>query len=181
VRPEVVRPEVVQPVGVQPVGVQPVVVQPVGVQPVEAQPVVVQPMAPPGVSTVVRLVTDPAVGPLISLRLGGPAADLLADPLTRTLPLTDLDAADLVAGIRGASLLDGADVLALRDVLLRVARLAEELPELAEVRLDPVLVGARGVVVLHGGVRLLPAEADPERGPRQLTGRGGAAHLRGRA
>ena len=139
--------------------------------------VVVQPMAPPGVSTVVRLRTDPAVGPLVSLRLGGVAADLLADPLTRTLPLTDLDAADLVAGIRGAMLLQGTDTAALTDALLRVARLAEEVPDAAEVLLDPVLVGARGVVVLHGGVRLLPAELDPERGPRRLTGRG-AAHLR---
>ena len=101
-------------------------------------------MAPPGVSTVVRLVTDPAVGPLLSLRLGGVAADLLADPLTRTLPLTDLDAADLVAGIRGALAAEGTDTAALQDVLLRVARLAEEVPDVAEVLLDPVLVGRRG-------------------------------------
>ena len=139
--------------------------------------VLVQPMALPGVSTVVRLLTDPAVGPLVSLRLGGVAADLLADPLTRTLPLTDLDAAELVTGIRGAALLTGADTAALQDVLLRVARLAEEVPDVAEVVLDPVLVGERGVVVLHGGVRLLPAEVDPERGPRRLLARG-AAYLR---
>ncbi len=137
----------------------------------------VQPMAPPGVSTVVRLVTDPAVGPLVSLRLGGVAADLLADPLTRTLPLTDLDAADLVREIRGAQLLQGTDTAALQDVLLRVARLAEEVPALAEVLLDPVLVGDRGTVVLHAGVRLLPAGVDPERGPRRLTAQG-PAHLR---
>ena len=139
--------------------------------------VLVQPMARPGVSTVVRLVSDPAVGPLVSLRLGGVAADLLADPLTRTLPLTDLDAADLVTGIRGASLLGGTDVGALQDLLLRVARLAEEVPDLAELLLDPVLVGERGVTVLHAGARLLPAEQDPERGPRRLVGQG-AAHLR---
>ena len=144
---------------------------------VQGGDVLVQPMALPGVSTVVRLRSDPAVGPLVSLRLGGVAADLLADPLTRTLPLTDLDAADLVGGIRGAQLLEGTDTGALQDVLLRVARLGEEVPDVAEVLLDPVLVGARGVVVLHAGVRLLPAGLDPERGPRQLTGRG-AAHLR---
>ena len=144
---------------------------------VSGGPVIVQPMAPAGVSTVVRLWTDPAVGPLVSLRLGGVAADLLADPLSRTLPLTDLDAADLVAGIRGAALLQGTDTAALQEVLLRLARLAEEVPDVAEVLLDPVLVGERGVVVLHGGVRLLPAELDPERGPRRLTAEG-PAHLR---
>jgi acyl-CoA synthetase (NDP forming) len=144
---------------------------------VQGGAVLVQPMATPGVSTVVRLVTDPAVGALVSLRLGGVAADLLADPRTRTLPLTDLDAADLVTSIRGASLLEGTATGALQDVLLRVARLAEEVPDVAEVLLDPVLVGEHGVVVLHAGVRLLPAEVDPERGPRRLVGRG-AAHLR---
>jgi acetyltransferase len=137
----------------------------------------VQQMAPTGVSTVVRMVQDPAVGPLLSLRLGGVAADLLADPLTRGLPLTDLDAADLVSSIRGASLLEGHDTAALEDVLHRVARLAEDLPEVAEVLLDPVLVGASGVTLLHAGVRLLPPEIDPERLPRRLVGES-AAHLR---
>ncbi|HWG94533.1 MAG TPA: GNAT family N-acetyltransferase [Mycobacteriales bacterium] len=130
---------------------------------------IVQPMAPGGVSTVVRLVEDPAVGPLVSLRLGGVAADLLADPVTRTAPLTDVEAEELVQAVRGVSLLRGTDVVALEDVLLRLARLAEEVGEVAEVLLDPVLVGARGVVVLHAGVRLLPPGADPELGPRRLV------------
>ncbi|MGB8650285.1 MAG: GNAT family N-acetyltransferase [Mycobacteriales bacterium] len=128
----------------------------------------VQPMAPSGVSTVVRLVQDPAAGPLLSLRLGGVAADLLADPLVRTLPLTDRDAADLVRSIRGASLLEGFDTGALEDVLHRVARMAEDLPEVAEVLLDPVLVGRSGVTLLHAGVRLLPPGLDPERLARRL-------------
>jgi acetyltransferase len=128
----------------------------------------VQPMAPGGVSTVVRLVDDPAVGPLVSLRLGGVAADLLADPVTRTAPLTDVEAERLVSAVRGVTLLRGTDVRALEDVLLRVARLAEEVPEVAEVLLDPVLVGERGVTVLHAGVRLLPPGVDPELGPRRL-------------
>ena len=62
-------------------------------------------------------------------------------------------------------------------MLLRVARLAEEVPDVAELQLDPVLVGVDGVTVLNAGVRLLPAGVDPERGPRRLVGRG-AAHLR---
>jgi acyl-CoA synthetase (NDP forming)/GNAT superfamily N-acetyltransferase len=137
-------------------------------------PLYVQPMAPPGVSTVVRLVQDPSAGPLLSLRLGGVAVDLLVDPVTRTLPLTDLDAAELVRSIRGAELLTGerggavSDTAALEDLLLRVARLGEDLPEVAELVLDPVLVQRRGVVPLHAGVRLLAPSVDPERGPRRL-------------
>jgi acyl-CoA synthetase (NDP forming)/GNAT superfamily N-acetyltransferase len=130
---------------------------------------IVQPMAPGGVSTVVRLVDDRAVGPLVSLRLGGVAADLLADPVTRTAPLTDAEAEEIVHAIRGAALLRGTDTDALADVLLRLARLSEDVPEVAEVLLDPVLVGERGVTVLHAGVRLLPPGVDPEVGPRRLV------------
>ena len=137
----------------------------------------VQPMAPPGVSTVVRLVQDASVGPLISLRLGGVAADLLADPVVRTLPLTDLDAAELVQSIRGFALLAGHDTAALEDVLHRVARIGEDLPEVAEVLMDPVLVHRSGVTLLHAGVRLLPPAANPEDFARRLVGTG-AAHLR---
>ena len=140
-------------------------------------PLLVQPMAPTGVSTVVRLVHDQAVGPLLSVRLGGVAADLLADPVVRTLPLTDRDAAEMVGAFRGAELLQGADTEALARLLHALARLAEDLPEVAEVLLDPVLVGRSGVTVLHAGVRLLPPEQDPEAGPRRLTGHG-AEHLR---
>ncbi len=139
---------------------------------------VVQPMAPAGVSTVVRMTQDPAIGPLLSLRLGGAVADLLVDPLARALPITDRDAAEMVRGIRGAVLLVGgagtpaADTAALEDVLHRLARLAEEVPAVAEVLLDPVLVGRPGVVLLHAGVRLLPPGTDPESLPRRMTGSG---------
>jgi acyl-CoA synthetase (NDP forming)/RimJ/RimL family protein N-acetyltransferase len=136
----------------------------------------VQPMALPGVSAVVRLVQDPTAGPLLSLRLGGVAVDLLVDPVTRTLPLTDRDAAELVRSIRGSALLTGrtgaapVDVEALEDLLLRVARLGEELPQVAELVLDPVLVQRRGLVPLHAGLRLLPPGSDPDRGARRLSG-----------
>ena len=132
----------------------------------------VQPMAAPGVSTVVRLVQDPSAGPLLSLRLGGVALDLLVDPVTRTLPLTDRDAAGLVRAVRGSELMTGergtGDVAALEELLLRVAALADLLPQVAELVLDPVLVQRRGAVPLHAGVRLLPPGSDPERGPRRL-------------
>ncbi|MCW2716138.1 MAG: CoA-binding domain protein [Frankiales bacterium] len=137
-------------------------------------PLYVQPMSPPGVSTVVRLVQDPSAGPLLSLRLGGVAVDLLVDPVTRTLPLTDRDAAALVGSIRGHQLLTGvpgsapADVAALEDLLLRVAQVGEALPEVAELLLDPVLVKRQGVAPLHVGLRLQEPGVDSERGPRRL-------------
>jgi acyl-CoA synthetase (NDP forming)/GNAT superfamily N-acetyltransferase len=144
-------------------------------------PVIVQEMAAPGVATVVEIVDDPSFGALVSFGLGGVATDLLSDRAYRTLPLTDLDAAELVRAPRAWPLLDGyrgaepADVGALEDLLLRVARLAEDLPEVLELTLDPVIVGpknpwhgGRSLVVAGGTVRVGPVTARVEPGPRRM-------------
>jgi acyl-CoA synthetase (NDP forming) len=70
-------------------------------------PMIVQEMAAPGVATVVEILDDPSFGALVSFGLGGVATDLLGDRAYRTLPLTDLDAAELVREPRAWPLLDG--------------------------------------------------------------------------
>ena len=149
-------------------------------------PVIVQEMAAPGVATVVEIVDDPSFGALVSFGLGGVATDLLGDRAYRTLPLTDLDAAELVRAPRAWPLLDGyrgsepVDVAALEDLLLRVARLADDLPEVLRLRLEPVIVGpgrpvARRPVAgrrrRHGARSGRPtARVDP--GPRRMRSPG---------
>jgi hypothetical protein len=73
--------------------------------------------------------------------------------------LTDVDAEELVDGPAAvrAALADGHhDAAALRDVVLRLAALADAVPELAEAELDPVLVGEGGVTIGGARVRLAP-------------------------
>jgi acyl-CoA synthetase (NDP forming) len=126
-------------------------------------PVIVQEMAAPGVPTVVGVVDDPSFGALVSFGVGGVATDLLGDRAYRALPLTDLDAAELVRAPRAWPLLDGyrgsepVDVAALEDLLLRVARLADDLPEVLGLSLDPVIVGP--AEAWHGGPSLVVAGA----------------------
>lgn len=144
-------------------------------------PVIVQEMAAPGVATVVEVVDDPSFGALVSFGVGGVATDLLGDRAYRALPLTDLDAAELVRAPRAWPLLDGyrgsepVDVAALEDLLLRVARLADDLPEVLGLTLDPVLVGpahpwhgGRSLVVAGGTVRVGPPTARLAPGPRRM-------------
>jgi acyl-CoA synthetase (NDP forming) len=135
---------------------------------------VVQPMAPPGVATVIASREDPAFGPLVSFGLGGVATDLLADRAWRAVPLTDSDASELVREPRAAPLLFGyqgaapVDVAGVEDALLRVARLADDLPEVAELELNPVVAAGEGVAVLAADVRVAPpSRADV--GPRRMT------------
>ena len=133
--------------------------------PQDADRLVVQRMAPPGVACMIRTVEDPLFGPVVSFGLGGDASELLGDVAHRIPPLTDVDIADLVRSIRAAPKLFGhhgaapADVPALEDLLGRVACLADELPEIAELELNPVVVSTQGLAVLGATVRLArPAE-----------------------
>jgi acyl-CoA synthetase (NDP forming)/GNAT superfamily N-acetyltransferase len=144
-------------------------------------PVIVQEMAAPAVATVVEIVDDPSFGALVGFGLGGVATDLLGDRAYRTLPLTDLDAAELVRAPRAWPLLDGyrgsepVDVAALENLLLRVARLADDLPEVLRLRLEPVLVGPHhpwhggaSLVVAGGTCAVGPPTARVDPGPRRM-------------
>ncbi|GAA3440943.1 bifunctional GNAT family N-acetyltransferase/acetate--CoA ligase family protein [Planomonospora venezuelensis] len=137
----------------------------------------VQRMVPqPAVPTVVSVVEDPAVGAVVSFGLGEVTARLLRDVAYRLAPLTREDAAALVESPRAAPLLFGeygyppVAVEALEDLLVRVGRLADDLPEVARLDLDPVLVGESGVIVLGArAVLSSPAGPRPDDGPRRLS------------
>jgi acetyl coenzyme A synthetase (ADP forming)-like protein len=137
--------------------------------------VVVQPMAPAGIETIVGLVEDPSFGPLVMFGLGGTATEVLGDRALSLVPLTRREALALVGSLRSARLLTGyrgtpaADIDALADVLCRVARLAEDLPEIVEMDLNPVLAGPHGCKVLDCKVRVhARAGREPELRRRQL-------------
>ncbi|MGN8245382.1 GNAT family N-acetyltransferase [Cellulomonas soli] len=127
-------------------------------------PLEVQAMAPHGSSCVIRSVEDPLFGPVISFGLAGDASDLLGDVTYGVPPLTDVDVAELVRAARAAPRLFGyrglpaLDVDALEDVIARVSVLADALPELRSLELNPVVVSEQGAVVL--GARASLAHAD---------------------
>jgi acyl-CoA synthetase (NDP forming) len=105
---------------------------------------------------------DQMFGPLVVFGLGGPATEVLADQAARLAPLTEADADTLINSIRSAALLHGhrgapaADLAALRGVLLRVSRLTEDLPEITELDLNPVIAGPEGAITLDARIRVVP-------------------------
>lgn len=137
----------------------------------------VQRMAPqPAVPTVVGVVEDRAFGPVVSFGLGEVTARLLLDQGFRLAPLTGEDAAALVRSVRAAPLLFGqygyppVAVPALEELLVRVGRLANDLPEVARLDLDQVLVGESEVLVLGARATLrTPAGPRLDGGPRRLS------------
>jgi acyl-CoA synthetase (NDP forming) len=125
-------------------------------------PLLVQPLVRGGVELLVGAVEDPVFGPLVALGPGGTLAELIGAAAFRLAPLTDADADELVetekvgrllAGYRGAP---PADLRSVTDLLLRVGRLVDDVPELAELDLNPVIAGPQGCVAVDARVRVSP-------------------------
>jgi len=125
--------------------------------------VLVQPMLSGGTEVMVGVTHDPLFGPLIAFGLGGIHVEILGDVKFRITPLTDRDAARLVREIKGYRLLQGyrghpaADVEAIEEVLLRLSRLVEEIPEIGELDLNPIfaLPPGQGCRIVDARIRVV--------------------------
>ncbi len=130
--------------------------------------ILVQPMITGGTELIIRVADDHMFGPLVVFGLGGVATKVHGDHAARLTPLTDTDADELIHSIRSAPLLLGlrgaaaADLDALRDMLLRVARLADDLPEITDLELNPVIARPDGVFAVDARVKVGPYQSqDP--------------------
>jgi acyl-CoA synthetase (NDP forming) len=130
-------------------------------------PVIVQPMVQGGTELLAGIVQDPTFGPLVAFGPGGVLAELIGEAGFRVAPLTDADAEELmhqektgllVAGYRGAP---ASDPAALADLIHRLSRLGVDLPQVAELDLNPVIAGPEGCVVVDARVRVRRPEASP--------------------
>jgi acetyl coenzyme A synthetase (ADP forming)-like protein len=116
----------------------------------EMQGVTVQPMISEGIEVIVGLTQDPSFGPLIMFGMGGIYAEFLRDITFRIHPLTDVDVQEMVHSVKAHQLFAGwrgskaSDVKALEDLLLRVSAMVEDLPQIAEMDLNPVKVQEQG-------------------------------------
>ncbi len=99
-----------------------------------------------GREVIVGMTLDPKYGPLVMFGLGGIYVETVKDVVFRVPPLTDLEAKDMIRQIRGYRLLEGVrgeapvNLDALAEILQRFSQLVEELPELAEIEINPLLV-----------------------------------------
>jgi acyl-CoA synthetase (NDP forming)/GNAT superfamily N-acetyltransferase len=130
--------------------------------------VAVQPMITGGTEVLVGVQDDQMFGPLVVFGLGGVATEVLSDHAARLAPLTEADADTLINSIRSAPLLHGhrgspaADLTALRDVLLRVSRLTDDLPEITELDLNPVIARPDSAITVDARIRVTPqVQQDP--------------------
>lgn len=103
-----------------------------------------------GVECLTAVMTVPIFGPLMAFGIGGLTAEVIGDVAHSVLPLTDIDAQELIESVKAAPLLHGyrgaplTDIGALRELLLRLSQLVEDVPEISEIDINPVMVGTPG-------------------------------------
>jgi acyl-CoA synthetase (NDP forming) len=120
----------------------------------------VAPMAAPGVELIVGLTRDAQVGPVVLVGLGGILAEALDDVAVALAPIGRDDALAMLAGLRAARLLDAVrgrpavDRGTVADIIVAVARLGAERPDIVEVDLNPIVASDRGAVAVDALVVL---------------------------
>jgi acyl-CoA synthetase (NDP forming)/GNAT superfamily N-acetyltransferase len=128
----------------------------------EAAGFIVQKVSPPGVPVGIGGMEDPLFGPVVAFGVSGATTELLGDRSYRIPPMHRGEAADMVREIKAAPLLFGyrgsekVDVDAIEHLLLRVAQLKNDLPQVRSLDLNLVLVGAAGATVLNAVGRVEP-------------------------
>jgi acetate---CoA ligase (ADP-forming) len=116
----------------------------------EMKGVTVQKMLSGGVELIVGVTQDKNFGPLIMFGLGGIYAELFKDVNFRIHPLTDVDAQDMISAFKAHKILDGwrgappSDIDAVKDLLLRISALIEDIPEIQEMDLNPIMAMETG-------------------------------------
>ena len=132
----------------------------------------VQRMAPAGVEMLIGIAEDPQFGSLVVCGAGGTLVELLHDVAVRLTPLGPDDASEMVRSLKSYALLTGyrgspaRDVAAVEALVLRIGALAEDLPAVAELDLNPVIVAERGALVVDARVRVRRPAPPPLPGAR---------------
>ncbi|MCB1871253.1 MAG: acetate--CoA ligase family protein [Gammaproteobacteria bacterium] len=117
--------------------------------------VLVTPMARKGgVEMIIGVTRDPQFGPVMMFGLGGIFVEVLKDVVFRSLPLTAIDAAEMLDEIKAKAILGGVrgappvDRKALVDLMLRISQVCLAHPEIAELDLNPILGYADGYALV---------------------------------
>ena len=120
---------------------------------------------------------DSHYGPLAMFGLGGVFVEVLKDVAFKILPLTDLDAAEMVRSIRGYPLLTGfrgekaADLGVIHEMLLRVSQLVMDHPEIEALDVNPFIAGDRRELSAAVDARIRLREEPPGVPAGRMTNR----------
>ena len=143
----------------------------------------IEAQVPTGKEVLIGVQRDPLFGPVLVFGLGGVYVEALRDVTFRLAPLPALVAQEMIRSVRAYPLLEGvrgerpSDIDALAEAIERVGQLATELPEIAEMDVNPLIVRARGSGVVAVDARIV-LDPSSRSGPSTSTNRSGTGSRR---
>ena len=120
----------------------------------------VQKMAHPGVEVIIGMSKDAQFGPVLMFGLGGIWVEVIKDVSFRIVPLTKMDAREMIKEIKGYPLLEGyrgqkpVDISNLEELLIKVSDFVEKNSEIDELDLNPIFAYSDGAVAVDARVIL---------------------------
>ena len=122
--------------------------------------IIVYKLCPVSTEVIVGMMKDPHFGPVIMFGLGGIFVEILKDIAFRVLPIREIDAEEMISEIKGYSILKGArgeppkDIMAIKELLMKLSILVMENPEINEIDLNPILVYEKGLQIVDARIIL---------------------------
>lgn len=119
-----------------------------------------QRMSPAGVELLVGVVHDAQFGPVVACGAGGTLVELMKDVSVALTPVNEDDIRRMLERLKIYPMLTGyrgsaaCDVTALRDAILRIGFLVEDVPEIQELDCNPIIAHSEGAVIVDARVRL---------------------------
>lgn len=124
--------------------------------------VIIQEMVKGSREMVCGVATDPQYGHMVMFGLGGVFIEVMKDVTFRMAPLTDVDADEMIRGVKAYKLLEGArgttpaQMDQLRECLLRISQLVKDFPAITELDINPLIISEKNGegIAVDGRIKL---------------------------
>jgi acetyltransferase len=130
--------------------------------------VYVEKMCARGREVILGMTRDPQFGPMLMFGLGGIFVEVMKDVTFHLAPLTEEEATQMLMGTRSYALLKGArgqagvDIAAIAGGLQRISQLVTDFPQIAELDINPFIVGEVGMPPVAADGRILLSQGLPK-------------------
>ena len=122
--------------------------------------VYIEKMCAKGREVILGMTRDPQFGPMLMFGLGGIFVEVMKDVTFYLAPITADEAMQMLMGTRSYALLKGArgeaavDIMSIADGLQRISQLATDFPQIAELDINPFIVGHIGTAPVVADARM---------------------------